>query len=290
MSVVAVARSLSTTTGGITTSNGSSGHVTTTFHPNALHACTTPHDIPMLSGATAPTSKFITGQRDDVVRGEADHNRSARAQEELLPNAARVMQSLVRQFLCRRRYLRSTCFVRRDLNVLQERRRNTAVVIMQRIVRGFCTRRRYLKLRSLAENKRMEDANKKGSKKAAAPAAGKKGTPAAPPAPIDLATVSLPAAEAVAAYTSAALERNQAYLALLRQCLASSEDSARYDEFLIAFDNYTKALGKEVPEPVCLRLRICAQRRRNVVLGLPPNATPPSNAPAAAAAGKKKKK
>lgn len=257
---------------------------------HCLHAFQGKHEVQFGTGPSAATSKTILAQRDDVVRGEADANRAAKAQHELEMKAARTIQSMIRQFLCRRQYLRYACFVKRDLLVLAERRRNVAVVVMQRIVRGFTTRRRYLKQRSQDEETKREEAAKgKGKKKPAAGGGKKAATPAAPPPPVDYSTIPVPTAETLQLCRDAALERNHMFVTIVRHLLEE-----RFDEALIAMEAYLKGCSNSSPaEPIYVKVQACIQRRRNISLGLPPNAAPTPVAGAGGAggaAGAKKKK
>jgi hypothetical protein len=288
MSVVAVARSLASSSprpnGGLVDSHISTVNAASQ-HPSCLHASIAPNDIDFFKGPAAPTSKSLMMQRDDVVRGEADTNRSGTSQHALETNATRLIQAIVRGFLCRRQYLRYVCFVKRDLQVLTERRRHIAIVIMQRIARGFLVRRRYLKQRNLEEEKRREDAAKSKGKKKGGGGGKKAGasTAAAPP-PLDFSALPVPNAEAVQLFCEAALERNQTFVLATRQLL----DEA-FDESLATIDAYMKTCSNSSPaEPIFLKLQIGVQRRKNISLGLPPNAPPPAT-PAGGAAAKKKK-
>ncbi|CUE72567.1 IQ calmodulin-binding protein, putative [Bodo saltans] len=255
---------------------------------HCLHAFQSKHEVQFSTGPSAPTSKTITAQRDDVVRGEADANRAAKSQHEQEMRAARTIQAMIRQFLCRRQYLRYACFVKRDLQVLAERRKNIAVVVMQRIVRGFMTKRKYLKQRSQEEEKKREEAAKnKGKKKPAGGGGGgkKAATPAAPPPPIDYSSIPIPTAETWQLCRDAALERNHMFVTIVRQLL---ED--HFDESLATVELYLKGCSNNSPaEPIYLKVQACIQRRKNISLGLPANAVP-TPAAAAAAGGAKKKK
>jgi hypothetical protein len=257
---------------------------------HCLHAFRSKHEVQFSTGPSAPASKSMLAQRDDVVRGEADANRAAKSQHEQEMRAAGTIQAVIRGFLCRRQYLRYVCFVKRDLQVLAERRKNVAVVVMQRVVRGFTTRRKYLKQRSLEEEKKREEAAKnKGKKKPAGGGGGgkKAATPAAPPPPIDYASIPIPSSETMQLCRDAALERNHLFVSIVRQMLEE-----HFDESLATVELYLKGCSNNNPaEPIYLKVQACTQRRKNISLGLPANAVPtPAAGGAGAAGGAKKKK
>lgn len=290
MSVVAVARSLAASSQPNHSERPDglvhSGHVHEGDDSRCLHASRAHHEIDIFSGPAAPTSKSLMVQRDDVVRGEADAIRSSKSQHEKEMRAACMIQAMVRQFLCRRQYARYMCFVKRDLRVLAERRRSIAVVVMQRIVRGFISRQRYMKQRNLDEEKRRDEAAKSKGKKKSGGGGKKAAAPAAPPPPVDYATVPLPTPEAMQLWREAALERNQTFVSAVRQLL-----DEHFDDAMAAVELYLKGCSNNCPaEPVFIALQVSIQRRKNVSLGLPPNATPAPTAAAGGAGGAKKKK
>lgn len=240
--------------------------------------------VDVLGGPCAPTNKPLSALRDDIVKGEADALRSGTSKHTQELQAARKILSTVRAFLCRRRYQRHTYFVRLDLDALRTRKERIAILQMQKVTKGFLCRRRFLKLWSLDEERKKEEAAKKASKKGG----GKKNQLPPPPPVTDVSAVPLPSSEAVRTYIEASAARNAGFLVILRQLFEE-----KYDDCILAVEAYVKSLGANVPgDAVIRRLQVVAQRRKNISLGLPPNAAPTAAATpgaGAAAAAKKKK-
>jgi hypothetical protein len=158
------------------------------------------------------------------------------------------------------------------------RRKRTAIISIQKVVRGYLARRRLFKLWFLDEEKRREDASKKGAKKPPP----KKGAPPPPPVVVDLAQVKMPSPDAIAALREGAVQRNGVVVIAMRQMFEE-----KWDDALCTLDAGLKAVAGTTMEVFLTRLMGSVQRRKNISLGLPPNA-PPTSGPGVPGAKKKK--
>lgn len=229
--------------------------------------------VSILGGFCAPIPRPLTHMQDDIVKGQADANRSGTSRFILELNAARSIQRMARGFLTRRQYLKYKCFVQLDSGLIASRRQAMSAVHMQRTARGFLARRQFKKLRHLDEERRREEFSKKG-KKAPPP---KKGVVAAPPPPPDLSQVPVPSDETLRGYRELALVRNSPFIAICRQL-----HEERLDEAMTAVDQLLKTSA----EVMLQRMQLVIQKKKNISLGLPANSPPVA---AAGGAAKKKK-
>lgn len=194
--------------------------------------------VGIFDGYAAPTDKDYSALVEEKVIGQVDALHTAEEQQKKFNAAARRIQSVVRMWIHRSRFLLHKSILEGDMNALKAARQTRSAIQLQRQMRGLLHRVRYKALIAAEEAKRVAEQAKK---------AGKKGKGAAASPPVAAAPV---AGQPIPSIRELQLQRNVAFVQGFR-CFLKGE----YEDALKFLDAQNKIKAEPVIAHLMHRIR-----------------------------------